>query len=127
MAKAKQVTIVTGANGALGSAIAKRLEADGSAVIALERSKTGDAALQRDSERLLRLRADTNDAKALAGALTRAESELGPVSGAVLTAGAWRGGHAFIEPESEADYRLVMDANLESAQIALRALLPRLV
>ncbi|HKY35883.1 MAG TPA: SDR family NAD(P)-dependent oxidoreductase [Polyangiaceae bacterium] len=123
----QRVTIVTGANGALGSAIAGRLEADGDAVIALERSKTGDVALQRAGERLLRLRADTNDATALTAALSRAESELGAVTGAVLTAGAWRGGRAFVEPESAADYRLVMDANLESAQVALRAILPKLV
>jgi NAD(P)-dependent dehydrogenase (short-subunit alcohol dehydrogenase family) len=127
MATTKQVTIVTGANGALGSVIAERLSAEGGAVIALERSKTGDIALERAGERVLRLRASTSDAKALAEALSRAESELGPATGAVLTAGAWRGGHAFVEAESEADYRLVMDANLESAQVALRAILPRLV
>jgi NAD(P)-dependent dehydrogenase (short-subunit alcohol dehydrogenase family) len=128
MATTKRVTIVTGANGALGSAIASRLEADGGGgVIALERSKTGEVALERAGERLLRLRADTNDVRALSEALTRAETELGPATGAVLTAGAWRGGHTFVDPESAADYRLVMDANLESAQIALRAILPRLV
>jgi NAD(P)-dependent dehydrogenase (short-subunit alcohol dehydrogenase family) len=45
----------------------------------------------------------------------------------VLTAGAWRGGHKFHEADAAADYRTVMDANLESAQVALRALLPGLV
>ena len=79
----QRVTIVTGANGALCSAIAQRLETDGAAVIALERSKTGDVALERATHGLLRLRADTNDASALAAALSRAESELGPATGAV--------------------------------------------
>jgi NAD(P)-dependent dehydrogenase (short-subunit alcohol dehydrogenase family) len=45
----------------------------------------------------------------------------------VLTAGAWRGGHDFIQPEAAADYRAVMDANLESANVALRAVLPAMV
>jgi NAD(P)-dependent dehydrogenase (short-subunit alcohol dehydrogenase family) len=120
------VTIVTGANGALGSAVAQRLARDG-AVIALERSKGGDVALERAGDRLLRLRANTSDAATLGVALSRAESELGPASGAVLTAGAWRGGHQFVETEADADYRAVMDANLESANVALRAILPRLV
>jgi NAD(P)-dependent dehydrogenase (short-subunit alcohol dehydrogenase family) len=76
---------------------------------------------------VLRLHASTSDAAALAGALARAEAELGPVTGAVLTAGAWRGGHKFHEPEAAADYRTVMDANLEVTNVALRALLPGLV
>jgi NAD(P)-dependent dehydrogenase (short-subunit alcohol dehydrogenase family) len=121
------VTIVTGANGALGSAIVERCARDGGKVVALERSKTGEVALERASASVLRLSASTTDAAALTTALNRAEAELGAVTGAVLTAGAWRGGHKFHEPEAAADYRAVMDANLESAQIVLRALLPGLV
>jgi NAD(P)-dependent dehydrogenase (short-subunit alcohol dehydrogenase family) len=125
--KSPQVTLVTGANGALGSAIVTRCSADGGRVVALERSKNGDVTLERASESVLRLRASTSDSAALASALTRAEAELGPLTGAVLTAGAWRGGHKFHEPEAAADYRTVMDANLEVTNVALRALLPGLV
>jgi len=121
------VTLVTGANGALGSAIVERCARDGGKVVALERSKTGEVALERASASVLRLSASTTDAAALTAALNRAEAEHGAVTGAVLTAGAWRGGHRFHEPEAAADYRAVMDANLESAQIVLRALLPGLV
>lgn len=122
-----QVTLVTGANGALGSAIVARCAADGGRVVALERSKTGDVTLERVSANVLALHASTSDSAALASALTRAEAELGPLTGAVLTAGAWRGGHKFHEPTAAADYRTVMDANLEVTQVALRALLPVLV
>jgi NAD(P)-dependent dehydrogenase (short-subunit alcohol dehydrogenase family) len=122
----QQVTVVTGANGALGSAVAHRLGTDG-AVIALERSKTGEVVLERASERLLRLQASTSDAQALTSALAEAEAQVGPITGAVLTAGTWRGGHSFVEAEAAADYRVVMEANLESANVALRAILPRLV
>jgi NAD(P)-dependent dehydrogenase (short-subunit alcohol dehydrogenase family) len=121
------VTLVTGANGALGSAIVARCAADGGRVVALERSKNGDVALERVSANVLRLHASTSDAAALATAIARAEAELGPLSGAVLTAGAWRGGHKFHEAAAAADYRTVMDANLEPANVALRALLPGMV
>ncbi len=121
------VVLVTGANGALGEGIVQRLASSGTRVIALERSKQGDVKLERQSEAVLTLHASTTDAAALAGALARAEAEQGLLSGAVLTAGAWRGGHKFHEPEAAADYRTVMDANLESANVALRAVLPGLV
>lgn len=122
-----RVTLVTGANGALGSAIAARCAQSGGRVVALERSKAGDVALERVSPSVLRVQANTSDVAALSGALLRAEAELGPLTGAVLTAGAWRGGHKFHEDAAAADYRAVMAANLESAEVALRALLPGLV
>jgi NAD(P)-dependent dehydrogenase (short-subunit alcohol dehydrogenase family) len=121
------VVLVTGANGALGSAVVQRIAADGARVVALERSKDGEVKLERVSANVLRLLASTSDVSALADAVTRAEAELGPLSGAVLTAGAWRGGHHFHEADAAADYRAVMDANLESANVALRACLPGMV
>lgn len=123
----QNVVLVSGANGALGQAIVRRVSSGGTRVIALERSKQGDVKLERESEAVLRLQASTTDAAALAGALARAEAEQGLLSGAVLTAGAWRGGHKFHEPAAAADYRAVMDANLESANVVLRAILPGLV
>src|SRR6476659_3064701 len=99
MAKQSQsVVLVTGANGALGSAVVARCAADGARVVALERSKNGDVTLEPAAPGVLRLRANTGDAQALASAVARAEAELGSLSGAVLTAGAWRGGHRFHEP-----------------------------
>lgn len=118
--------LITGASGALGSALVERFGASGR-VIALERSKDGAIKLERVSGSVLRLSADTGKAENLAAALERAQAEHGALTGAVLTAGAWRGGHAFHEPEAAADYRAVMDANLETAQVALRALLPGMV
>jgi len=126
MTDSTDVTIVTGANGALGSAIVERLASAGR-VIALLRSPSGEAALERVSTNVLRLRADTSNPDALRAALDRAQAELGRASGAVLTAGAWRGGHAFASPEAALDYRAVMESNLDSANIALRAILPGLL
>jgi NAD(P)-dependent dehydrogenase (short-subunit alcohol dehydrogenase family) len=122
-----EVTLVTGANGALGAAVVQQRLADGGRVIALERSKTSEVVLERVAPNWLRLQASTSDADSLSSALARAEQELGPLSSAVLTAGAWRGGHKFYEPEAAADFRLVLEANLESASVALRAILPGMV
>lgn len=120
------VVLVTGASGALGAAVVARAVASGRRVVALERSKSDEITLERQGS-LLRLHAVTSDADALQSALARAEAEFGALSGAVLTAGAWRGGHRFYEAEAAADYRTVMDANLEAAQFALRAILPGMV
>ncbi len=125
--QSNSVVLVTGANGALGSAVVARFAADGARVVALERSQSGDVEFEREGSQVLRLHANTGDATALASAVARAEAEVGALSGAVLTAGAWRGGHSFHDAAAAADYRTVMDANLEAANVALRAILPGMV
>jgi NAD(P)-dependent dehydrogenase (short-subunit alcohol dehydrogenase family) len=60
-------------------------------------------------------------------ALGVVESRLGSVSGAALVAGGWRGGRLFHEDRGEGTWQSMLDENLESAQRALRVLLPRLV
>lgn len=125
--KSSNVTMVTGANGALGAAVVQHRVAAGDKVIALERSKSGDVSVTRAAASLLQVQANLSDPASLSAALARAEAELGAITGAVLTAGAWRGGRNFTEPQAAADFRLVMDANLESANVALRAVLPGLV
>ncbi len=70
----KAVTVVTGANGALGAAMVERLSAE-QAVIALERSKTGEALVSRLGPSVVKVQANVSDATALAEALARAEGE----------------------------------------------------
>jgi len=118
------VIVVTGASGALGRAVAARYLAEGARVIAVERSKTGQTVVERVSAQRLRLQSNIADALALAQGLEQAQAELGEITGAVLAAGAWRGGRKFHEDGAAADWRSVLDANLESASVALRALLP---
>lgn len=124
MSEAPEVIVITGANGALGSALVERFAAGSARVIAVLRSATSDAALQRVSPNVLQVRADTSQPEALREALERAQAEVGAATGAVLTAGAWRGGHDFVSREAALDYRAVLDANLESANAALRAIVP---
>ena len=121
------VVLVTGASGALGAAVVTRIAASDQRVVALERSRSGGVELEQESQNLLRLRASTSEVTSLNQALDRAEAEVGALTGAVLTAGAWRGGHAFHEPAAEADYRTVFDANLDAAQVTLRTILPGMV
>jgi NAD(P)-dependent dehydrogenase (short-subunit alcohol dehydrogenase family) len=124
---ANEVVLVTGANGALGNAVARQLAGAGKRVIALERSKSGASELSTESASLLRLRAGTSDVTALRAGLAKAEAELGATTGAVLTAGAWRGRHDFVSAEAEPDFPAVLDANLASVNVALRAVLPGMV
>ena len=125
-----RVTVITGAAGALGTALTRRLVAGGHRVAGVE--------LRRQAERLRALERELGAAfagyaleedstSAWEVALAAVESRLGPVSGAALVAGGWRGGRPFHEERDEGTWRLMLDENLESAQRALRALLPRLV
>lgn len=123
----QDVTLVTGANGALGAALVENLLSAGGAVLALERSKSGATRITPSRPGLVRLEASSTNAEELAAALERAETELGALTGAVLTAGAWRGGHAFAEADAAPDFQVVMAANLDATSVALRAILPKLV
>ena len=122
--------VITGAFGALGTALSRHLVARG--------YRVAGVGLRRHEERLRALEQELGAAFAgvlleedsTAGwdaALAVVESRLGPVSGAALVAGGWRGGRSFHEDRDEGTWRRMLDENLESAQRALRALLPRLV
>jgi len=122
--------VVTGAAGALGTALSRHLLARG--------YRVAGVGLARHAERLRGLERELgggfaglglaeDSAAAWDAALGDLERRLGAVSGAALVAGGWRGGSPFHEERDEATWRSMLDENLESAQRALRALLPRLV
>jgi NAD(P)-dependent dehydrogenase (short-subunit alcohol dehydrogenase family) len=125
-----RVIVVTGAAGALGTVLSRHLVARG--------YRVAGVGLARHAERLRSLEGELGPAfaglpleedstGAWDGALGALESRLGPVFGAALVAGGWRGGRPFHEERDDASWRSMLDENLESAQRALRALLPRLV
>ncbi len=125
-----RVIVISGAVGALGTALSRHLVVRGYSVAGI--------GLRRHEERLRTLELELGAAFAgfpleedsSAGwdaALGVVESRLGSVSGAALVAGGWRGGRPFHEDRDEVTWRSMLDENLESAQRALRALLPRLV
>lgn len=124
------IALVTGAAGALGSEVARTLQARGYGLVLV------DAA--RSRERLEQLGASLGGACVVAGeigsqalwgeALPRIERQLGAApSVAALIAGAWRGGKALHEEDDDATWRTMMDSNLETVHRSLRALLPPMV
>jgi NAD(P)-dependent dehydrogenase (short-subunit alcohol dehydrogenase family) len=121
---------ITGAVGALGTAVSGHLVARGYRVagIGLVRHRERLRALERElGAAFAGFPLAEESPAAWEAALGEAESRLGPLSGAALLAGGWSGGRAFHEDRDEGTWRSMLDENLESAQRALRALLPRLV
>jgi NAD(P)-dependent dehydrogenase (short-subunit alcohol dehydrogenase family) len=119
------VTIVTGASGSLGSAVVRHLAARGHRVAAVERKKQGPA--PEPAGAALTIAIDVSSSQAWTSAVERVRDELGVPTGAALIAGAWRGGARLFEPPAGGDWPAMMAANLESARVALGALLPGLV
>jgi NAD(P)-dependent dehydrogenase (short-subunit alcohol dehydrogenase family) len=124
------IALVTGAAGALGSEVARTLQARGYGLALV------DVVGARD--RLEQLAASIGGACVVAGdlgtqalwteAMPRIERELGaPPAIAALVAGGWRGGKPLHEESSDEVWRAMMDANLETVHRSLRALLPPMV
>jgi NAD(P)-dependent dehydrogenase (short-subunit alcohol dehydrogenase family) len=124
------VIVITGAVGALGTALSRYLVGRG--------YRVAGVGLPRHEERLRELERELGTAfagfaleedstAAWDAVLAVMESRLGPVSGAALVAGGFRGGRPFHEERDEGTWQSMLDENLESAHRALRALLPRLV
>ena len=114
--------VVTGASGALGSGVVRALAASGQRVIAIGRDAARTQASFRTLPKCRALGFDVNSAEAWSDALGDTE-----VAGAVLVAGAWQGGPRLVEADADAIWSNMLSANLETARVSLRALLPRLV
>jgi len=124
MSSPAPVTLVTGAAGALGAAVVSHLRAQGHQVAAVD--------LPRGAERLAKLDAlalplDPSQPDAWSAIVTRAERELGPLTGAVLVAGGWKGGGPLHARADQAIWQAMLTQNLDSAYQALRAVLPGMV
>lgn len=119
---------VTGASRGIGRAVVERLLREGHTVIGVHRSESASsrelAAAYEDGSLTL-LRADLDDATAVAGLLAHVEEEVEPFDSVVLNAGvAMRRG---FEEGDAADDPLVsqLRADLESPLLLLRGLLQR--
>jgi NAD(P)-dependent dehydrogenase (short-subunit alcohol dehydrogenase family) len=128
--KERNVALITGAAGALGSEVARALHGMGYALALV------DGVHSR--ERLEAVAASVGGASVVVGdatapttwseAMPRIVAELGaPPSAAALIAGAWRGGKPLHEETDDDVFRTMIEANLETVHRSLRALLPPMV
>lgn len=126
-----EIVVVTGAAGALGSAVVRAVLARGDAVIALDR----EAAHERlralgsayDPSRHVALPCDVGSAASWSEALARAEATVGAPTGAALIAGGWAGGAPLHEAVDDDAWDRMRATNLDTVHRSLRALLPGMV
>ena len=124
------VAVVTGAAGALGSEVARKLSARGERVVLVD----GAAARPRLEQLAAALpgtsvvAGDITDDRTWSDALPRIERELGaPPTLAALIAGAWRGGSPLHEEKGDEIWKAMLSANLETVHRSLVRLLPAMV
>lgn len=121
--------VVTGAAGALGSAVARHLSKQGQLPVALLDSDHHRDRLEALARELGTARAFTGDLADRAHwqeLLPRVEAEVGAPKAVALVAGGYRGGAPFWESD-EAWWDAMMRGNLDTVARALRALLPGMV
>jgi NAD(P)-dependent dehydrogenase (short-subunit alcohol dehydrogenase family) len=128
MTAASPAYLVTGATGVLGSAVVDVLLAEGARVAAPHRSAEAPPALRAKAapDRLFLASADIGrpaDAERFAN---EAAAALGRLDGLAAVAGAYAGAGP-LEQAPLAEWRGMLDANLETAYLACRAALPHLL
>lgn len=120
--------VVTGASGALGSALVRELVKGSSVVIAVGRG-VSQAALddEHGAGRTLAAAFDVTARNDWSTLIERTDRAGLALSGAVFAAGAFRGGERLHETKDDATWNAMLDANLETARVSLAALLPGMV
>ena len=109
--------LVTGAAGALGSAVVRALAKRGDSVMLLDRAEAHvrSQALAKEVGHGATSHVSLDDIAA------------GEVDGAALVAGGWAGGKPLHETTDDTVYRAMMESNVDTVYFALRALLPGMV
>lgn len=126
------IVAITGAAGALGSALAAHLVAKGRKVLLLDtergKARLAELAASLGEDRCAVHTGDFASAETWTSALAEAQRALGGVpTGAALIAGAWAGGAPLHEAEDDDVYARMMSSNVDTAYRALRALLPGMI
>lgn len=116
----REIILITGGAGALGSSLARTLVARGDGVALLDVPSARLSALGAELG-CLAIPTDVRSAAAWTTALAQIDEALGAPTGAALIAGGWAGGAA------EATWEQMHAQNLDTAYRSIRALLPGLV
>ena len=127
-----RIVAITGGAGALGSALAAHLVAEGYrvALLDVDRSKERVAQLvaKLGAERAVGHTGDFGEAATWTAALGAIVKAFGaPPSHGALIAGGWDGGTPLHEAKDDTAYEKMMSSNVDTAYRALRALLPAMV
>ena len=123
-----RAVLVTGGTGALGSAVARLLLAQGARVAVSYRREAEWRALERAAGadgRLSGVEADLAEPEAASAAVKRAAEALDGLDGVALVAGGWAGGTRFDAAPAD-EWSRMLRANLDSAANVCRAALPLL-
>lgn len=122
---AHQVVLITGAAGNLGAAAVAACRARGDRLVLVERSgdKLARAFDAKDPQHMLVGDVDLGDPVAWDGIAARAVERFGGVDALVHTVGTYRGGKKLAD-EDLATWQVLFDANVRSALLACRAVLP---
>lgn len=123
-----EAVVVTGAGGALGSALVAELTRGERRVIAVGRGLAqahGDETY--GASRVVATALDVTSREGWAALLASAERDGLVVTGAVLAAGGYRGGERVAESKDDGALEAMIAANLATAHATLAALLPGMV
>ncbi|MDF1596115.1 MAG: SDR family NAD(P)-dependent oxidoreductase [Acidimicrobiia bacterium] len=125
----QRVAVLTGGTGSLGTALARRLAATGHRLavtyVRPEESATFETNLDLDEDQLLLRRVDASQPDEMAAFLEEIEERYGAIDIVCGLVGGWAGGRD-IEETSDVRWERMLDLNLRSAFITLRAAIPYL-
>ena len=127
--QARPLVVVTGAAGALGSTLVGYLAARGHRVIAIDRPQASQAlaAVSREAPNIVPIELDATSSETWSPVMEHIVADHGVPQGAVLAAGGYRGGKRVFDENGDATFRAMLEMNLESARVALQALLGPMV
>ncbi|MFJ8109032.1 SDR family NAD(P)-dependent oxidoreductase [Streptomyces sp. NPDC096132] len=121
----ERVAIVTGGARGIGAAVARALGAEGATVVVADILDAEGTALAAELDNRSRhLHLDVTDEHSWQKGLAETERELGPVSVLVNNAGV--AGWGTMEEESLAQFRRVIDVNLQGPWLGMRTVAPSL-
>ena len=117
------VVIVTGAGGALGSAVSEAFEAAGATVAAVDVVEREEAAVDLDA--VSYYRADLTDESDVERVVGEVVDDHGGLDGLCNVAGTWKGGDPIHETHVDT-FEMLLDVNLKTTFLASKHALPHL-
>jgi NAD(P)-dependent dehydrogenase (short-subunit alcohol dehydrogenase family) len=120
------VAVVTGASGALGSAVVDRFRAAGATVCAVDVVEPDDEdSLLEPDDRTEFYEADLTDESEVSALVEEVVDDHGRIDHICNVAGTWRGGQPIEETDLE-EFDMLVDVNLKTAFLASKHALPHL-